>query len=146
MKKEKSAGAIVFFDSKPRVFLVLHYAKGHWDFPKGHVEKGESEQEAMLRELLEETGISDFEIICGFRKRISYSFIEKGQVVKKEVIFFLVESKTKEVYLSDEHIGYEWLSCKKALEKITFSNSAEVLKKANIFLDRLGKIKKHKEL
>lgn len=62
MKKEKSAGAVIINDKK---VLLLHYSSGHWDFPKGHIEKGETELETAKREVKEETGldIKDFEII-----------------------------------------------------------------------------------
>lgn len=54
MKYEKSCGAIVIEDGK--VLLVKHNA-GHWDFPKGHVEEGETEFETAIREVKEETNI-----------------------------------------------------------------------------------------
>ncbi|MEM4662424.1 MAG: bis(5'-nucleosyl)-tetraphosphatase [Candidatus Diapherotrites archaeon] len=134
MNKEKSAGAVVFYGFDPRLYLLLHYSKGHWDFPKGHVEKNESDLEAMLRELKEETGISDVVVIPGFRETISYFFSENGRKVSKTVTLFLVKSKTQNVVLSSEHVGYAWLPYEEALKKITFKNAAEVLKKANDFL------------
>jgi 8-oxo-dGTP pyrophosphatase MutT (NUDIX family) len=39
------------------------YGAGHWDFPKGHIEKNENEMAAVLREVKEETGIANIEII-----------------------------------------------------------------------------------
>ena len=63
MKKEKSCGCIVFNDGK--VLLVRHN-KGHWDFPKGHVEPGETEEQTAKREVKEETNI-DVEINTNFR-------------------------------------------------------------------------------
>jgi len=115
-------------------FLLLHYSKGHWDFPKGHIEENESAEEAMLRELKEETGIASVKVIPGFEERITYFFKQNGETIKKEVIFFLVESATKGVRLSFEHIGYEWLPYKEAVKKVTFNNAKQVLKKAYEFL------------
>ena len=51
MKNEKSAGAIVFHENKKREFLVLQYAGKHWDFPRGNIEKNETEKEAAEREM-----------------------------------------------------------------------------------------------
>ena len=57
MKREKSAGAIVFRKEKEPVYLLLHYEAKHWDFPKGHVEKNETDEQTVRREIQEETGI-----------------------------------------------------------------------------------------
>ena len=49
MIKEHSAGAVLYghFVNDETKFLLLHYASGHWDFPKGNVEAGETELERM---------------------------------------------------------------------------------------------------
>lgn len=134
MKREKSAGAIVFRKEKEPIYLLLHYEEGHWDFPKGHVEKGETELEALKREIGEETGINDIEIIGDFKEKIQYYFKFKKELISKEVVFYLAKTKTEQVKLSFEHIGFEWLSYDKAIEKLTFKNAKEILKKANEFL------------
>ena len=49
MKKEKSCGAIVYRKKEGVIqFLLIHQTLGHWTFPKGHVEDGESEQQTAL--------------------------------------------------------------------------------------------------
>ncbi|MCX6798480.1 MAG: NUDIX domain-containing protein, partial [Candidatus Diapherotrites archaeon] len=69
MPHELSIGAVLFKrDSREPLFLLLHYAAGHWDFPKGHVEKGETERETLLREVREETGLIDVQLLQGFRE------------------------------------------------------------------------------
>jgi len=60
--------------------------------------------------------------------------MENGKKVRKQVVFFLVESKTKEVKLSFEHTDYAWLPYEKAIETLTFGNARKVLKKAYDFL------------
>jgi 8-oxo-dGTP pyrophosphatase MutT (NUDIX family) len=135
MEEEKSAGAVTFYREKGNIeFLLLHYGKGHWGFPKGHIEANETETQAMLRELEEETGIKDVKIIPNFRECITYFFMDNGKKIKKQVVFFLVESKTKDVKLSFEHTDYAWLPYKKAIETLTFGNARKVLKKAYDFL------------
>ena len=58
MKHEKSCGAVIIKNNK---VLVLQQVAGHWGFPKGHVEKGETEVETAIREIKEETNL-DVEI------------------------------------------------------------------------------------
>lgn len=141
MREEKSSGAIVFHrsNSEPQ-FLLLHYGKGHWGFPKGHLEKGETEKQALLRELREETSISNANIVYGFREEIEYFFKQKGDLISKTVSFYLVESHSKKVTLSSEHSEFKWLPLKKALEQLTFENTRRILRKAHSFLKqkRLG--------
>ncbi|MCX6766094.1 MAG: NUDIX domain-containing protein [Candidatus Moranbacteria bacterium] len=144
---EKSVGGVIFFQEENTIkYLLLHYESGHWDFPKGHVEKGESDGETLKREIQEETGITGVGIIPGFKKQIRYFYRagkeEKEKRIKegigtsiiKRVIYYLAETKTKEVKISFEHIGFEWLAYDNALERITYKNSKEVLKEANDFL------------
>lgn len=126
----------------PKVkFLILQYDAGHWDFVKGNVEPKESEKETVVRELKEETGISDAQFIDGFRQKITYFYKRQGMVIYKEVIFFLMETHTSEVKLSFEHIGYDWLDYQAALKKLTFKNAKDTLQKANEFLEAKGLLK-----
>tara|TARA_B100001146_G_C15881790_1_gene306368 strand:+ start:88 stop:504 length:417 start_codon:yes stop_codon:yes gene_type:complete len=131
---EKSCGLVVFNSNK---ILLLKYSDnnaqgkgGHWDFPKGHVEQNETEIETALRELEEETGISKVKIIDNFRHSISYTFSRKSESISKEVIFFLASTVEKRVILSHEHIDYVWLDFNNALEKLTYENARQILKKA----------------
>jgi len=133
--EEKSAGAIVIHRSGSKIeYLILHYPAGHWDFPKGNVEKGESELDAAIREIGEETGLTDLRLINGFKRMIQYYYRKGDQLVKKTVTFYLAESKTKDVKLSYEHQGFIWLPIDEALAKVTYQNARNVLKEAHQFL------------
>ena len=134
MLQEKSCGAVVFIRKPELRFLLLHYEEGHWGFVKGHVEFNETEKETVLRELKEETGIINIKFIEGFRETITYTYNLKGKSVHKEVVFFLIETQTKEIKLSYEHSDYVWLSFIKGIKFLTFNNSKNILKKANSFL------------
>lgn len=156
---EKSVGAVVFrkvSDKNKRkknnkiYYLLLHYEAGHWDFPKGHIEKGESEIQTLKREVKEETGISDLQIIEGFKEYIKYFFRSKGyssfnfkkskrKNIFKLVVYYLAQTQTKEIKLSFEHIGCDWLLYKDALNRLTFDNAKNVLKKAHQFLKKIDK-------
>ena len=138
MTSEKSCGAVIFKRNDNRTYLLLHYEGGHWDFVKGHVEKNESEKQTVQRETEEEAGIRDLTFVEGYRQPISYYYRRAGKTVYKQVIFYLVESKTDEIRLSKEHVGYDWLTFEKAYERLTYKNAKETLKKAHDFLEKLG--------
>ena len=127
MKEEFSVAAVVFNEDE---YLLLKYELGHWGFVKGHKEKGESNEETILRELKEESGITDAVIIKGFNENYDYYFKFKGEKIHKRVKCFLIRSNTKDVKLSFEHVGYAWLRLKEAIKLASFSNSKNILKKA----------------
>lgn len=134
MPIERSAGAVVFRKEKGNIsYLLLHYQAGHWDFPKGNIERGEKMKETVKREIKEETGIEDIEFISGFKENIEYFYKLKGQTIFKTVTIFLVETKTREIKISCEHIDFEWLSYEEALIRLTHKNAKEILKKVNEF-------------
>ncbi len=134
--EERSAGAILFKDhGNERRYLLLKYPAGHWDFPKGNIELGESEGDTVLREVREETGLDDVRLIDGFRRKIEYYYRRGGKPVHKEVVFLLAETKVEKVKISFEHQDYAWFGFKKALEKVTYDNSKRLLSQAQRYLD-----------
>jgi len=138
MLREKSCGAVVFLKKDNSTnYLLLNYAAGHWDFVKGNVEQNEIEKETVVRELKEETGITDAQFIEGFRESITYFYRRQGLTVNKEVVFYLMEAHADKVELSFEHIGYTWVDFQHAMEKLTFKNAKDVLQKANDFLKKM---------
>jgi len=132
LKKERSAGVVVCME-KPdgNRFLLLNYPTGHWDFVKGKIEKGETLHQTAVRETKEETGISDLEFVEGFEEKINYNFQFEGELIQKEVVFFLAKTKTHTVNVSHEHLDYTWLDYENALEKVTYQNAKNILSKAN---------------
>jgi len=134
MSAERSAGAIIFWESpnspKERLYLLLHHKKGHWDFPKGHIEPGEALEETIRREVEEETGISNLLFLQPFEEEIQYSFESKGKKIDKHVVFYLAKTSQKEITLSSEHVDFRWLPYEEALKQITFPASREILEKS----------------
>ena len=135
MREEVSAGIILFNEIVDKEFLLLNYPSKHWDFVKGKMEKDETPLETALRETKEETGISDVKFIDGFKEEIEYNFYADNQKIHKKVIFFLGKTKTIDIILSHEHLDFIWLDFNNALEKITYKNAKNLLKKSRNFLD-----------
>jgi 8-oxo-dGTP pyrophosphatase MutT (NUDIX family) len=138
MKYERSAGAIIFSRNGDTIeYLLLHYPSkkrgsgGHWDYPKGHVEKGEEIEDTVRREVREETGLENIVLVKGFSESISYIFTTESGKVKKEVVFLLAESHERQVCISSEHTECTWLPYQEALEKLTFNNAKDLLRKAD---------------
>ena len=139
MINQTSAGVVLFQNvSSEKLFLLLNYPQGHWDFIKGKMEKNETPHETALRETKEETGISNIEFIDGFEENIEYDFKFKREDVHKKVIFFIAKTDTKKIRLSHEHNDYLWLGYNDALKKTTYQGSKNVLIKANEFLLNTG--------
>ncbi|MEK6834424.1 MAG: NUDIX domain-containing protein [Thermoproteota archaeon] len=130
MIEERSAGAVLFNETDSgKNFLLLNYPSGHWDFVKGNIEKGESLQQTVIREIREETGITDVEFVDGFEDKIEYHYQRDGDLVHKEVVFFLAKTKTTDVKISHEHLGFVWLNFDDALKKVTYKNARDLLNK-----------------
>ncbi len=135
MIEETSAGIILFRKEDSKIlFLLLHYPSGHWDFIKGKIEEGESTHETAIREAKEETGITDITFFENFEEWIKYDFQYQGELVHKKVVFFLAETKTKQVMISHEHLDYIWMDYNTSMEKTTFENAKTVLTKAQMLL------------
>jgi len=133
----------------PRFLLVKHHA-GHWAFPKGHPEKGETDQDAARRELLEETGLTVGELVVdpsaasdpslfgtGATPRPAkleerYTFTDrKGRLIDKTVVFFVglveaTDAKPQEAEIAE----LAWLTLDEALERMTFDEGKRVLREA----------------
>lgn len=146
MPIERSAGAVIFFESsKKRKYLLLHHqtyenkrvskpVEGHWSFAKGHIEKGETTQETVRREVREETGITQLEFIPEFKQTIRYFVNYNGEKRLKFVAFFLARTTQEKIIISHEHQGFAWLPYEQAYHAVTYSSDKKILKAAEAFL------------
>jgi len=133
-RRERSAGVILFRNNLRveggREFLLLDYGR-YWDYPKGHLEPGEDDQTAALRELKEETGISDAKLLPAFAHEIVYYFRDRSKgLIRKEVVFFLASSNSHDVTISHEHVGFAFLPLQEAMARLTYPNAKAVLQAA----------------
>jgi len=135
---ERSAGFVLFSISEEgerRFLLLRHRNGGHWGLPKGRIEAGEEDSATALREAQEETGIDEIESIPSFRTTSTYRFIRNGSPVAKEVTYFLGRVGSDDVVLSDEHVECRWLAYPSAWEILTYADTREVLRAANLYLE-----------
>lgn len=127
---EKSAGAVVFAREAEIRYLLLR--SRHWEFPKGLIDANESELDAAVREVGEETGLQ-ITLVPGFRETVEYFYRRKesGAPVKKEVVYYLGEAKTTAYKISWEHQEARWVTLDEALELIEYTNAREILRRAD---------------
>ena len=144
VKKEFAAGAVIFRRENRQVRFLLIYSRRNkiWGFPKGHLDSGESEKQAGLREIEEETGIAKVRFVSGFREEDVYEAVSnrgasKGDIIEKHSVYFLAETKTKEVCVDKEEIGdYKWVSAAQAMKLIVFPGLKQILRKAQKSIKR----------
>lgn len=128
---EKSCGAIVYrrHHGNLEILLIKHVNSGHWSFPKGHVEAGETEEETALREIKEETGI-DVIIDSTFRETVTY-FPRKD--TQKVVVYFLAKAKNFEYVPQEEEIAQiKWVDIGYATSVLTYENDKTIVNKAKL--------------
>ncbi|KAJ8717388.1 hypothetical protein PYW08_005787 [Mythimna loreyi] len=134
MPAERSAGLVIFRNVNQAIqFLMLQSScRGHhWTPPKGHVEKGEPDFVAALRETKEEAGLSedDLEIYRDVSKVLNY----KVEGNTKGVVYWLAKLKNPEtkVILSDESQDLKWLPLKEAQDISGFDDMKQLLLEFN---------------
>ena len=122
MVKEKSCGCIIINDGK---VLLIKSTRGHWDFPKGHIEKNETEKETALREVKEETNL---DVAITSEKKYINHYITDTEIDKTVVYFIAKKIGGEEKPQEGETIEVKWFEFKEALETLTFDNTKEILK------------------
>lgn len=89
----------IIFNDNDEVLLLKNTKKNKWTFPGGHLDHGEQVNQAVIREVKEETNI-DGEVLTPLEM-----YIHK----KKCIVFLLVEMITDDIELSDEHDEFMWV-------------------------------------
>ena len=140
MPKDRTAAGFVLAcetGGKRRYLLLKNARHGAWGFPKGHSEEGETLLETARRETLEETGISDLEIVDGFEVSDSYQVhTPKRGDYRKTVTYFLALTPTAKHVQSHEHAESGWFELDEALAKLAFPTLQKTLKQADARLNR----------
>jgi len=150
MVREKSVGIIVYRKNPQEgvQYLALYLRGDYWNFPKGHMEEGESEIETAQREIYEEVGLKDLRFVEGWRQQTQFIYKEthreKPELVRKDLVLYLAEAgMSANINLlvkegSGEKInGYAWLGIKMALKYLKFKNLKEIIKEADSYINSI---------
>ncbi|MEG4030147.1 MULTISPECIES: NUDIX domain-containing protein [unclassified Microcoleus] len=136
MKDECFGIVPIFGKEADALFLLIQHQAGHWAFPKGHANPGESPAETARREFEEETGISDFEMLDEPSFTEHYSFVKDGEPIEKTVTYFLGFVNSMEVVLQVEEVqNSAWLSFEEAVKRITFDANRLMFAEVKAYLD-----------
>lgn len=139
MKFEFSAGGIIYKKEKKGFkFALVQDGYHKWTFPKGKIEKGEKPEETAIREVGEEIGIKDLEIITLLEK-IDYWFKDKTALIHKFVYFYLMEAaKNSVLKLQIEELEKaQWFDAPSARKTLDYKKeNLRLLEKALEVLNR----------
>ena len=137
--KDEAFGIIpILHQPEGNQFLLIQHWAGHWGFPKGHAEAGETPLMAACREFEEETGVQAYEVIEGASFLEQYYFTKNKQTIEKTVTYFPAWVKSTAVTCQDKEIqNYCWLPFETALEKLTFAQGKRLLRQVQAYLNKL---------
>lgn len=138
MKKEVSAGAVIYKIENDKIFYLIEYmGLGHISLVKGHQDKGETLIQTAIREIKEETSL-DVDLDTSFKKTISYHPYLDDLSVIKDVTFFVAKVKDNNAIPIDLHdaevVNSEFLVYNDAYNKLTHKSDKETLKEANEYI------------
>lgn len=132
---ERSCGAVVFrfINGERRFLLIKNKRSCHWGFPKGHVEKDETDEDTAKREVLEETGIH-IKIFPGFKHKSEYTI--RGRIEKSVLIFLATTDDTQTIIQPEEIEDYIWLGYDNAISTLNYPNDKDILSLAKAYITK----------
>jgi ADP-ribose pyrophosphatase YjhB (NUDIX family) len=129
--REPTAGGIVFrpsADNKDIEILLIQDSKDRWTIPKGHIEPGETAKQTAVREIGEESGLKEVDVL-GWLGKIHFKYRRADKLVLMTTQVYLVQSldknerPTKEKWMN----GIRWFSFNEALDAIEYADIEKLM-------------------
>jgi 8-oxo-dGTP pyrophosphatase MutT (NUDIX family) len=127
--REPTAGGIVFRRGENGVeILLIQDAKDRWTIPKGHIEEGETAQQTARREIGEEAGLSQVDIL-GWLGKIHFRYRRIDKLVLMTTQIYLVRAKgdTNDIQKEEWMNGIKWFSFQDALDAIEYEDIGKLM-------------------
>jgi 8-oxo-dGTP pyrophosphatase MutT (NUDIX family) len=135
-QRETSAGGVVYrMDEGAPLFLLIRDSYANWGFPKGHLEAGERAEDAAMREVCEETGLSELSLRATI-DTIDWYFRFRGRLIHKVCHFFLME--TAQTDTAPQHAegitACQWVTYEDAVTAVSYANARGILQHAKALI------------
>ncbi len=129
--REQTAGGVVFRrnkDTKELEMLLTQDAKDRWTIPKGHIEEGETAKETAEREIREETGLKEMDMMAWLGK-IHFRYRRQQSLVLMTTQIYLVWGKgdTDDLNKEDWMNGIGWFKVHDALDMIEYEDISKLV-------------------
>lgn len=129
--REPTSGGIIFrltADKKDIEVLLIQDSKGRWTIPKGHIEPGETAKMTARREIEEETGLRNFNVLTWLGK-IHFKYRRADKLVLMTTQIYLVQALDAREMLAGEKWmrGIQWFPFAEALDLIEYEDIEKLM-------------------
>ncbi len=128
--REPTAGGIVFRRNKAGnvEILLIQDAKDRWTIPKGHIEDGETAKQTAAREIGEEAGLHDVDVLDWLGKiHFRYRRIDKLVLMTTQIYLVRAKGDTNAIEKESWMNGIQWFSFHEALDLIEYEDIGKLM-------------------
>jgi 8-oxo-dGTP pyrophosphatase MutT (NUDIX family) len=128
--REPTAGGVIFRrDSQDKVeILLIQDGKDRWTIPKGHIEDGETAQQTTRREIAEETGLGEVDVLNWLGKiYFRYRRIDKLVLMTTQIYLVRAKGDTNAIKKEDWMKDIRWFKFHDALDAIEYEDIGKLI-------------------